>query len=168
MGLILPALPHPPVQRFWVFWLRSRVVLGLPRWLSKESTCSVRDLGSISELGSSLEKGTARIRLSSLENFMDCIVHGVANSWIWLSYFRFQVAQWYKEPTCQCSRCKRCRFNPCLGRSPGVENDKSLQYFWLENSMGRGAWQATVHRVTKSQKRLSNWARTHKHQRLMI
>ena len=28
----------------------------------------------------------------------------------------------------------------------------------LENSMNRGAWQATVHGVTRSQARLSNWA----------
>ena len=38
-----------------------------------------------------------------------------------------------------------------LGRSPGEGNDHSLQYSCLENSMDRGAWQATVHGVTKSQ-----------------
>ena len=91
------------------------------------------------------EKETARIRFSSLENFMDCIVHGVANSWTWLSYFHFQVAQWYKEPTCQCRRCKRYGFNPCLGRSPG----NLLQYACPEKRMDRGAWQAIVHRVAK-------------------
>ena len=32
----------------------------------------------------------------------------------------------------------------------------SLQYSWLENSMDRGTWQATVHWVTKSQTWLSN------------
>ena len=31
-----------------------------------------------------------------------------------------------------------------------------LQYSCLENSMDRGAWQATVHGVTNSQTRLSN------------
>ena len=39
---------------------------------------------------------------------------------------------------------------PGLGRSPGKGNGYSLQYFCLENSMDRGAWWATVHRVTKS------------------
>ena len=34
---------------------------------------------------------------------------------------------------------------PGLGRSPGVGNDSWLQYSCLENSMDRGAWQATVH-----------------------
>ena len=39
---------------------------------------------------------------------------------------------------------------PGSGRSLGVENDNPLQYFCLENSMDRGAWQTTVHGVTKS------------------
>ena len=38
---------------------------------------------------------------------------------------------------------------PGLGRSPGEENGNPLQYSCLENSMGRGAWQATVHRVAE-------------------
>ena len=33
---------------------------------------------------------------------------------------------------------------PGLGRSPGEWNDNPLQYSCLENSMDRGAWQATV------------------------
>ena len=35
-----------------------------------------------------------------------------------------------------------------------------LQYSCLENPMNRGAWQATVYGVAKSQTRLSNWAHT--------
>ena len=35
------------------------------------------------------------------------------------------------------------------GRSPEVGNGNPLQYFCLENSMDRGAWQATVLEVTK-------------------
>ena len=35
-------------------------------------------------------------------------------------------------------------------RSPGEGNGNPLQYSYLENSMDRGAWQATVHRVTQS------------------
>ena len=34
---------------------------------------------------------------------------------------------------------------PGLGRSPGEGNGNPLQYSGLENSMDRGAWQATVH-----------------------
>ena len=40
---------------------------------------------------------------------------------------------------------------PGLGRSPGEGNDNPLQYSCLENPMDRGAWQATVHMVAKSQ-----------------
>ena len=32
---------------------------------------------------------------------------------------------------------------------PGEENGNLLQYFCLENSMGRGAWRATVQAVAK-------------------
>ena len=38
---------------------------------------------------------------------------------------------------------------PGLGRSPGEGNGNPLQYSWLGNSMDRGAWRATVHRVTR-------------------
>ena len=34
---------------------------------------------------------------------------------------------------------------PGLGRSPGKGNGNPLQYSYLENPMGRGAWWATVH-----------------------
>ena len=37
------------------------------------------------------------------------------------------------------------------GRSPGGRNDNPLQHSCLGNSMDKGAWQATVHGVTKSQ-----------------
>ena len=44
---------------------------------------------------------------------------------------------------------------PGLERSLGEGNGYPLQYSCLEHSMGRGAWRATIHRVTKSQTRLS-------------
>ena len=45
---------------------------------------------------------------------------------------------------------------PGSGRSPGEGNDNPLQYSCLENLMDRGAWQATVHGVTKNQTQLSD------------
>ena len=39
---------------------------------------------------------------------------------------------------------------------PGEGNGNLLQYSCLENPVAGGAWWATVHRVTKSQTRLSN------------
>ena len=38
---------------------------------------------------------------------------------------------------------------PGLGRSPGEGNGNPLQDSCLKNSVDRGAWQATVHGVTK-------------------
>ena len=40
---------------------------------------------------------------------------------------------------------------PGSGRSPGEGNGNPLQCSCLENSMDRGAWQATVHWVAKYQ-----------------
>ena len=54
-----------------------------------------------------------------------------------------------KEPTCQCRRHKRLRFNPGSGSPPRGGNGNSFQYSCLENPMDKGAWQATVHGVTK-------------------
>ena len=45
---------------------------------------------------------------------------------------------------------------PGPGRSPGGGNGNPLQCSCLENSMERGAWQATAHRVTKSRTQLSD------------
>ena len=53
------------------------------------------------------------------------------------------------------------------GRSPVIGNGKSLQYSCLENSMGRGAWQATAHGAAKSRTRLSDWAQAHKNIKLI-
>ena len=50
---------------------------------------------------------------------------------------------------------------PGLGRLPGEGHGNPLQYSCLENLMRRGAWQATVHRVTQGKtclKRLSTHA----------
>ena len=44
---------------------------------------------------------------------------------------------------------------PGLGRSPGEGNGNPLQYSCLENPCGQRSWWATVHRVSKSQTRLS-------------
>ena len=40
---------------------------------------------------------------------------------------------------------------PGLGRFPGGGHGNPLQYSCLENPMDRGAWQATVRKVAKSQ-----------------
>ena len=45
---------------------------------------------------------------------------------------------------------------PGSGRPPGGSHGHPLQYSCLENPMDRGAWQAIVHGVTKSQTQLSD------------
>ena len=52
-----------------------------------------------------------------------------------------------KESTCQ-SRRHVCSI-PGSDRSPGGRNGNLLQYSRLKNPMGRGAWQAIVHGVTR-------------------
>ena len=47
---------------------------------------------------------------------------------------------------------------PGLGRSPGAGHGNPLLYSCLENPMERRAWQARVHRVTKSHTRLNGKA----------
>ena len=52
----------------------------------KEYACNVGDLGLILGLGRSPGEGKGYpFQHSGLENSMNCIVHGVAKSWIWLS-----------------------------------------------------------------------------------
>ena len=46
---------------------------------------------------------------------------------------------------------------PGSGRSPGGGHGNPLQYSYLENSMDWGAWQAVVHRVTKSRTHLKQF-----------
>ena len=49
--------------------------------LGKESACNAGDLGLILRLGRSPGEGKSyRLQDSGLENSMDCIVYGVANS----------------------------------------------------------------------------------------
>ena len=48
---------------------------------------------------------------------------------------------------------------PGLERYPGEGNGNSLQYSYLENSMDRGAWWATMHGIPESN--MTEHAHTH-------
>ena len=50
---------------------------------------------------------------------------------------------------------------PGSGRFPGRGNSNPLQYFCWDNPVDRGAWQAIVYGVTKSQTRLRDWEQSH-------
>ena len=60
----------------------------------KEFTCNAGDLGSVAGLGRSHREGNNYpLQYSGLENSMDCIVHGVAESQTRLSDFHFTSLQ---------------------------------------------------------------------------
>ena len=63
------------------------------------------------------------------------------------STFYFQEESFFKESACNAEDLGSI---PGLGRSPGEGNGNPLQFYCLENSMHREAWQATVHEVSKS------------------
>ena len=65
-------------------------------------------------------------------------------NWTELNLRGFSSGASDKKYTCQYRRCKRDWFSPLMWKIPGVGNSNPLQYSWLENSMGRGDWWATV------------------------
>ena len=54
-----------------------------------------------------------------------------------------------KEPAFQCRRLKKLGFNPWVRKIPWSKW-QPIQYSRLENPMDGGAWQVTVHGVSKS------------------
>ena len=89
---------------------------------------------------------------SSQESFLSISwsIHKTSDKFPTLSHLGLPKWRSGKESPWQCRRWNRCGVNPGLGRSSGVGNGNQLQYSCLENSMDRGAWQATVHGVEKS------------------
>ena len=74
----------------------------------------------------------------------------------------FQVVLVVKNPPTKAADVKDIGLIPGLGRYRGGGHGNPLQYSCLENPMDREAWQATVHRVTKSRTRLKPLS-THTH-----
>ena len=56
-----------------------------------------------------------------------------------------------KEPPANAGDIRDAGSIPGSERSPGAGHGNPLQYSCLKTPMDRGAWQATVHRVAKSQ-----------------
>ena len=71
---------------------------------------------------------------------------------IWAS----QVGLVVKNTTANVGDKRDAGWIPGSGRFPGGGHDNPLQCSCLEKPMDRAVWQATVHRLTKSQARLSN------------
>ena len=69
-------------------------------------------------------------------------------------YEASQVVLVVKNPPDNAGAAGDASLIPQLGRSPGKGNGNSLQYPCLQNPMDRGAWQATVYSIAKSQTQL--------------
>ena len=61
-----------------------------------------------------------------------------------------------KNPPADAGDIREVGSTPGSGRSPAGGHGNTLQYSYLENPMDRGAWQATVHGVAKSQTQLND------------
>ena len=89
----------------------------------------------------------------------------LGQEWSFLSCYPTNMGFWGgysgKQLACQCRRWKRPEFDPWVRRSPGERPGNPLQYSCLENTMDRGAWWATVHRVTKSRTSLKRFSMQH-------
>ena len=86
---------------------------------------------------------------------MDChalLQEGSPLLYIKTTFFIFTSGSDVKESVCNVGDLGSI---PESGRSPGEGNGYPLQYSCLKNSMDRGAWRATVHRVAKSWTQLS-------------
>ena len=70
-----------------------------------------------------------------------------------------------KEPVYQCRRRMTHRFNPCVGKIPWRRAWQRTPVFFPGEPMDRGAWRATVHRVTKNQTRMKQLS-MHAHKKL--
>ena len=57
-----------------------------------------------------------------------------------------------KDSACNAEATGDVGSTPGSGRSHGEGNGKPLQYSCLQNPMAREGWQATVHKVTESNK----------------
>ena len=62
----------------------------------------------------------------------------------------FPVALVVKNPPANAGDTRDMGSIPGSGKSPGGRHGNPLQYSCLGNHMGSGAWQNTVHEVTKS------------------
>ena len=90
------------------------------------------------------------------------------NSLAWAVFFKraSQVARVVKNPPANAGDLRDLGSVHGSERSPGEGHGNPLQYSCLENFMDRGAWQATVHGVIRSQTQLK-WLGMHSFLKLL-
>ena len=108
----------------------------------------LQSTGSLSCIG---EGNGNPLQCSCLENPRDggawwAAIYGVAQS-----QTRLKRLSSDKELPANAGDVRDLDSIPGSARSPGGGHGNPLQYSCLENPMDRGAWRATVHRVTMSQ-----------------
>ena len=99
------------------------------------------------------------MKISGQENKLESNMH---ETYTWESKYKLQsvLNRWDFPGGSDSEESARNAGDPGLipksGRSPREGNDNLLQYSCLENPMDRGAWQAPIHGITKSQTWLSD------------
>ena len=76
-------------------------------------------------------------------------------------YYLFRGHPWWLRGSRICLQCMRVKTLPWAGKIRWRRAWQPTQYSCLENPMNRGAWQATVHRVTESD--MTEWLSTAQH-----
>ena len=83
--------------------------------------------------------------------FFDIVVHSMILPNEWKENELVPGGTSGKDPTCQCRRCKRCRFDPWIRNIPRRKAWRpSTPVFLPRESQDRGDWRLTVHRVAES------------------
>ena len=95
------------------------------------------------------------ISSDSVQDHTDTLLYPELGLWLVLGWC-FPGGSAGKESACNAGDLGLIPRLWSLGRSPGGGNGYPLHYSYLENSVNRGAWRATVHGVAKSWTRLSD------------
>ena len=115
--------------------------------LNKKDKCHLR----VTQLNSETKEKNGGCQGLEEEGIRKLLFNGFHMSKMKKRSWASPVALVVKNPPANAADTRDAGSIPGSGRSSGEGNGNPLQYSCLENSMDRGAWQATVYRVAKSQ-----------------